>query len=98
MPEQDKRGADPSQRKNRVALGFGAAVPAILLAKWIKWEFGLELTVDEAIYLAGAIGSITSVASICFWDLRGIAMTFFYHRRGNDPPRRKLWRRKGGDR
>jgi hypothetical protein len=71
---EERRAANGKSRKSRITLG-GASTPiAILISYGVTDLWGHQMSQEVAIALATVIGSLTSVASVCFWDLRAIVL------------------------
>lgn len=80
----DERRGSGSQRKQRVALGASSSPVGIVLAWWLYNMLGWTMTEFELIAFSSVCGSITAAATICFWDLRGIALSLIHRRREKD--------------
>jgi len=80
----ERRNVNGQQRKSRVKLGGISAPIAILITWGITNLWGQQMSQEIVIALATLVGSLVSVATICFWDLRGIALSYVFRRRDYD--------------
>ena len=84
MRQPTRREVTGQDRKARIVVG-GASVPiAILLNAVILRVWELDMGTDVSIALSSMLGSLVSVALLCFWDLRGVVLAYFAHRRLKD--------------
>ena len=72
---------DGKQRKLRVATG-SASAPIAIIVSYVVYQFwGKTMTTEVMIAISTLMGSLVSVLSVCFWDLRGIVLSRLYKRR-----------------
>lgn len=83
----DERRVANKQRKSRVAIG-GVATPLSLIVAYVFHEImGKDMSTELAVAVSSIIGSLVGVASICFWDLRGLWLSWWRRsRRQPQPP------------
>lgn len=94
--QSERRNINGAHRRQRVAMGGLSAPIAILVAMVVNRWFEKSMTDEEIIAVSAVVGSVVSTISICFWDLRGILLSYAFHRRSDDPARRPR-RRKPSD-
>lgn len=72
-------------RKTRLTVGT-ASVPAGIVVCWVISNYmgGKEMPQEVAMSVGAIVGSITSVLSLCFQDLRGIFLARFRGKREED--------------
>ncbi len=72
----ERRATNGSQRKERMAAG-GLAAPVSILANYIIFLlWGKNVSTEVAIAISSLVGSFVSVMTICFWDLRGLLLSW----------------------
>jgi len=80
----ERRNVNGHQRKSRVKLGSVSAPIAILITWGITNVWGQQMSQEVVIALATLVGSMVSVLTICFWDLRSAVFKLIYSRRHSD--------------
>lgn len=77
----ERRNINGGQRRHRVSVGSASVPVAIIINFIVMKQWGIVLSDEMLIAVSTLIGSITSVVSICFYDLRGILLSRFMRRR-----------------
>lgn len=74
-----------AERKKRLTVG-GASVPAAIVACWVINEYivGKDMPQEVAMSVGAMIGSLMSIISLCFNDLRAIFLARFRNQRSED--------------
>lgn len=81
--EIDRRTA-MQPRKQRLTVGT-ASVPAGIVVCWIVSHiWGKEMPQEVAMSVGAIVGSITSIMSLCFQDLRSVLLARFRPKRDED--------------
>lgn len=86
MQKPDRRTANNKARSSRIAVGSMSA-PLSIIISWILFDiWGKPVNTELTIAISTLMGSLVSLAALCFWDLRAILLNRFYNRRfRNDP-------------
>ncbi len=80
----ERRTVNDKQRKHRVAVGGISAPLSLVLVFLIRDIWGKPMSEELIIGFSTLMGSATSVATICFWDLRGVILSRLRRRRQTD--------------
>lgn len=80
----ERRTVNGKQRKHRIAVGGISAPLSLLLVFLVRDIWGKPVTEELMIAISTLMGSLVSVATICFWDLRGIVLSRLRRRRQTD--------------
>jgi len=73
-----RNAANGHHRKQRIVAGTVSTPVAIIAGAIIHRLWGDELGQEVTIAIASVVGSMITATTICFWDLRGIALSWIF--------------------
>ena len=81
---EEQRESNVRSRGKRITAG-GVSVPIALIVSYIiKETWGHDMPDDVLIALASVIGSLVTVGTLCFNDIRGVLLARMKRRRAED--------------